>query len=95
MASIDTNNFQRTGSISNAHAGSEFERFVQKFFAKQGIVLVSPHRGVGNLKKPRKFDLGSEQPPIIIECNHRVERAMLYFHMRPIGTERCCYRLGA
>ncbi|HVM79714.1 MAG TPA: hypothetical protein VMU06_11880 [Stellaceae bacterium] len=68
---MDMNNFQRIGSISNAHVGSEFEGLVQRFFANQGVVLSSGFAvpiGVGNLKKSRKFDFGSEQPPIIVEC---------------------------
>ena len=64
------NNFQRIGSISNAHVGREFEEAAQLFFAKTGISLeggfVAP---VGyKVKKSHKFDLGSEDPPILVEC---------------------------
>ena len=64
------NNFQRVGSISNAHVGKEFEDAAQLFFAETGISLktgfVAP---VGfKVKKPHKFDLGSDQPPILVEC---------------------------
>ena len=64
------NNFQRVGSISNAHVGREFEEAAQLFFAETGIKLqpgfIAP---VGyKIKKPHKFDLGSEKPPILIEC---------------------------
>jgi hypothetical protein len=64
------NNFQRIGSISNAHVGREFEEAARLFFAQTGISLdggfVAP---VGyKVKKSHKFDLGSENPPILVEC---------------------------
>jgi hypothetical protein len=64
------NNFQRVGSISNAHVGREFEEAAQLFFAETGIELqpgfIAP---VGyKIKKSHKFDLGSEKPPILVEC---------------------------
>jgi len=64
------NNFQRVGSISNSHAGREFEEAARLFFAGTGIALrpnfVAP---VGfKVKKSHKFDLGSEDPPILVEC---------------------------
>jgi hypothetical protein len=63
-------NFQRVGAISNTHAGRDFELAAAAYFAKTGIELV---RGfvapVGYaIKKPHKFDLGSENPPILVEC---------------------------
>jgi hypothetical protein len=68
--STEVNNFQRIGSISNAHAGREFEDAACAFFAKTGIVLI-PNFGVevGHVKKRmHRFDLGSEEPPILVEC---------------------------
>jgi hypothetical protein len=64
------NNFQRVGAISNTHAGRDFEEASQLFFAGTGIALqahfVAP---VGfKVKKSHKFDLGSEIPPILVEC---------------------------
>jgi hypothetical protein len=64
------NNFQRIGSVSNAHVGMEFEEATRLFFAETGIALrpgfIVP---VGfKVKKPHKFDLGSEDPPILVEC---------------------------
>jgi hypothetical protein len=64
------NNFQRPGSISNTHAGREFEEAAQLFFAATGISL---QRGFSEnvgykIKKPHKFDLGSKDPPILVEC---------------------------
>lgn len=67
----DINNFQRVGSLSNAHAGSDFEEIAKDFFAKQGILLtrnfVVPV-GVGAAKKNHRFDLGSASPATLVEC---------------------------
>lgn len=64
------NNFQRVGSISNTHAGREFEEAAQLFFSKTGIPLQLGFSAlVGRkIKKLHKFDLGSEDPPILVEC---------------------------
>jgi hypothetical protein len=64
------NNFQRVGSISNTHVGREFEEAARLFFAKTGILLESGFVApVGfKVKKPHKFDLGSNEPPILVEC---------------------------
>lgn len=68
---MDINNFQRLGSVSNVHAGNDFELLARQFFAQQGIELtrnfVAPV-GVGEQKKPHRFDLGSEKPPALVEC---------------------------
>jgi hypothetical protein len=64
------NNFQRVGSVSNAHAGREFEKAAQLFFAETGLKL-EPGFSVDvayKMKKPHKFDLGSQEPPILVEC---------------------------
>jgi hypothetical protein len=63
-------NFQRIGSISNAHVGREFEERARLFFAETGITLkagFSAPVGV-RVKKAHKFDLGSDDPPILVEC---------------------------
>lgn len=64
------NNFQRIGSLSNTHAGREFEEAARLFFAANGIALQSGFSvEIGyKMKKPHKFDLGSEDPPILVEC---------------------------
>jgi hypothetical protein len=64
------NNFQRVGAVSNTHVGRDFEEAARLYFAETGIHLtpnfVAP---VGHIvKKPHKFDLGSENPPILVEC---------------------------
>jgi hypothetical protein len=67
---VIANNFQRIGSISNTHAGREFEIAAKLYFATTGIHLrpnfVVP---VGyKVKKPHKFDLGSDDPATLVEC---------------------------
>src|SRR5258708_39592121 len=64
------NNFQRIGAISNAHVGREFEKAAKVFFAQTGVSL---QLGFGiligsELTRSHKFDLGSEEPPILVEC---------------------------
>lgn len=64
------NNFQRVGSKSNTHAGREFEEAARLFFAETGVALEPDfvaHVGHKN-KKAHRFDLGSEDPPILVEC---------------------------
>ncbi len=64
-------NFQRTGSVSNAHVGRDFEKKAYQYFLSQGINLqkdLSLPVGVGSKKKARSFDLGSEHEKIIVEC---------------------------
>jgi hypothetical protein len=98
---IDVNNFQRVGSVSNAHAGSDFEATAQRFFASQGVVLMRNFTapvGASDQKKLRRFDLGSENPPILVECkSHKWTQggnspaakmtvwneAMYYFYLAP------------
>lgn len=71
------NNFQRVGSVSNAHVGRAFETEAQRYFQdKRGISLRRGYPvevGVpGKDKKERKFDLGSDDPPVLVECkSHR------------------------
>ncbi len=97
---MDVNNFQRVGSISNANAGREFEQAAQLFFARQGIDLNS-NFGVEvgfSKKKIRKFDLGSSDPAVVVECKSHNwtqggnipsakitvwNESMLYFHIVP------------
>lgn len=65
------NNFQRKGSISNAHVGNVFEDKIKSFFSKQGIELsrgVALDIGVDGKKKKHKFDLGNLENKIIVEC---------------------------
>lgn len=63
--------FQRVGSVSNAHVGSDFEKAAQKILASQGLYLVrgfSLPLGIGERKKEHQFDLGSASAEVIVEC---------------------------
>jgi hypothetical protein len=72
--SVTINNFQRIGSISNAHAGREFEEIALNYFESINIMLhktLTLPIGAGNVKKLHTFDLGcnsSEHGNIIVEC---------------------------
>ena len=98
---MDANNFQRIGAVSNAHVGRDFESVAKDIFRQQGILLDSNYSvpvGVADEKKIRHFDLGSDEPPILVECkSHRwtsgtnvpsakitvLNEAMYYFHLAP------------
>lgn len=69
-------NFQRNGSESNSQVGREFEKLACEYFCKvEGIALTRNFQielGVDTKKKVRRFDLGSNNPPILVECkSHR------------------------
>ena len=105
------NNFQRLGAISNAHAGSEFEGFVRQFFVAQGVTLLPDFKvevGVAELKKFHRFDLGSDNPAIIVECKSHNwttggnvpsakitvwNEAMYYFQMAPRRYRKALFTL--
>ncbi|MBE9541790.1 MAG: hypothetical protein IMF01_05680 [Proteobacteria bacterium] len=64
-------NFQREGSISNAHVGRDFEQATKEFFASTGLLLqknISLPVGINSNKKNHSFDLGNSEQKIIIEC---------------------------
>src|ERR1035437_9103405 len=104
------NNFQRVGAISNTQVGNEFEEAARLFFAETGIHLqrnfVTP---VGHIiKKPHKFDLGSEDPPILVECKsftwtsggnspsaklRNMNEVMLLFSVSPQHSRRILFLL--
>lgn len=68
-------NFQRTGFRSNAHVGREFEKTAKQVLSKHGL-SVQPNFpvevGVAETRKLHSFDLGSNNPPVIVECkSHR------------------------
>jgi hypothetical protein len=66
--------YQRKGATSNARVGADFERIAQKFFEDQRIKL-SPNFSIAlglASKKNHRFDLGSAEAKIIVECkSHR------------------------
>ena len=64
-------NFQREGSISNAHVGRDFEVLAMNLLEKEGVELAQNYMisvGVSEKKKPHAFDLGSSSSKIIVEC---------------------------
>jgi hypothetical protein len=70
------NNFQRIGSISNAHVGRDFEEVACGYFLRiEGLTLQKNFPveiGASVTKKIRRFDLGSEHPSTLVECkSHR------------------------
>ena len=66
----NANRFQRIGAVSNTHAGRDFERAVQSFLASEGLTLTPEFAvPVGHQRvKPHRFDLGSGDPPVVVEC---------------------------
>ena len=94
------NNFQRIGAASNAQVGRDFEAEVQKYFAKHGVSLERDYRVLigHSRKKGRQFDLGADNPPLLVECKSHTwttggnmpsakvtvwNEAMYYFHLAP------------
>jgi len=108
---MSTNNFQRLGAISNAHVGNDFEELVREHFRSEGLSLVRGFKvpvGVGKIKKPRKFDWGSDDPPILIECKSHAwtvsgnipsaemtvwNEAMYYFYIAPKTYRKVLFTL--
>lgn len=68
-------NFQRSGLISNAHVGRDFEAAAISVLADSNISVsknFGVEVGVNDETKLHKFDLGSDSPPILVECkSHR------------------------
>ena len=107
-------NHQRVGSISNAHVGREFEDLARAhFFSSEKWGLQSNFTlaiGVGSRKKMHRFDLGCENPPVLIECkshNFTVtgnmpsakitvwNEAMYLFHLAPEKYRKLLFVLEA
>jgi hypothetical protein len=104
--------FQRAGAISNAHVGRDFEAVAYAYF--RDVERIALQRcfpveiGVGVLKKCRRFDLGSGEPPLIVECkSHRWtetgnmpsakvtvwNESMFYFHIAPNNYRKVLFVL--
>lgn len=92
--------FQRAGAVSNTQAGRDFQDSVQRFLAGLGVELEREFSvEVGNaFKKPHRFDLGSAEPPVLVECKsytwtsggnspsakiRGLNEAMLFFSVAP------------
>jgi hypothetical protein len=107
----DGSTFQRIGSTSNTHVGADFESQAIFALAAEGIHLERNFAvpvGVGLLKKKHRFDLGSSNPPVLVECkSHRWtagrnapsaklsvwNEAMYYFAVAPPGYRRIFFVL--
>lgn len=94
-------NFQRPGAISNAHVGRAFEDRARAILAARGMAVEPNFRlpvGIDAIRKAHRFDLGSSEPPLVIECKCQTwtsggrvpsakmknwAEAMFYFHMAP------------
>lgn len=72
---MDPNNYQRLGSESNGRVGSDFESIAQELLASYDLRLKKDFSlpvGVCSKSKERRFDLGSLEPKVIVECkSHR------------------------
>jgi hypothetical protein len=108
---MDNNNFQRIGSASNTQAGNDFETAARTFFSQQGISLVknfSVPVGVGEAKKMHRFDIGSENPPVLVECKSHTwtqggnmpsakmtvwNEAVYYFYLAPANYRKIFFVL--
>lgn len=65
-------NHQRIGVVSNAHAGRDFEVLALAHFKSVEGLHLKPSFpvavGHGEIKKLHRFDLGGENPAILVEC---------------------------
>lgn len=72
---MNIENYQRRGMESNTRVGHDFEESTRLWFETMGICLTryfSVPVGARGEKKRHKFDLGSENPPFLVECkSHR------------------------
>jgi hypothetical protein len=95
-------NYQRLGSSSNTHVGRDFELQALAVLSAAGIAGLKPgftvEIGLGRGRRPRRFDLGTFDPPVLVECkSHRWttggnvpsakvtvwNEAMLFFYAAP------------
>jgi hypothetical protein len=107
-------NHQRKGSISNAHVGREFEADALAYFAQnEGLVLIpsfSIPLGIADRRKPHRFDFGSNDPAVLVECKSHNwtdtgnmpgakmtvwNEAMYYFHLAPSYFKKILFVLEA
>ncbi len=107
-------NHQRIGAISNAHAGREFEADALGYFSqKEGLLLTPSYSvplGVSSLRKQHRFDLGSDEPAVLVECKSHNwtdsgnmpsakvtvwNEAMYYFHLAPRNFRKILFVLEA
>ncbi len=93
--------FERLGGVSNAHVGQAFEELALRVLDEHGLELQLSFPleiGVATIKKERKFDLGSSNPAVLVECKTMTfttggkvpsakinawEKEMYFFHLAP------------
>jgi hypothetical protein len=109
---VTSNNFQRIGADHNAGVGRSFEKVARSFFlSNEGINLVPNFPvevGVSDRKKIHRFDLGSAEPPVLVECKSHTwtqtgnmpsakmtvwNEAMYYFHVAPKNFRKILFVL--
>jgi hypothetical protein len=91
--------------------GIDFENAADAAFAEAGIKVernFSVPVGVGRLRRHHRFDLGSQDPPVLVECkSHRWtvggnapsakltvwNEAMYYFAIAPLGFRKVLFVL--
>jgi hypothetical protein len=107
-------NHQRIGSVSNAHVGREFEVLARSYFAQhEGLHLLPAFPvQIGHAPKSKwhKFDLGSNDPCVLVECKSHNwtisgnmpsakitvwNEAMYYFHLAPSHFRKILFVLDA
>ena len=107
-------NHQRVGAISNAHVGREFEAEAFEYFSRvEGLQLshtISIPLGVAGKTKLHNFDLGAEDPALLVECKSHNwtstgnmpsakitvwNEAMYYFHLAPKHYRKVLFVLEA
>jgi hypothetical protein len=109
---IDTNNFQRIGADHNAGVGRSFEAVARAYFLANERLNLVPNFvvevGVSDRKKKHRFDLGSADPPVLVECKSHTwtqtgnmpsakmtvwNEAMYYFHVAPKNFRKIMFVL--
>ena len=105
-----SSNHQRKNARSNSHVGREFEAAARLFFQKTGLALEPDFTvPVGySQKKLHRFDLGSAEPPILVECKsytwtetgkspsakiRGMNEAMLLFSLAPASHRKILFVL--
>lgn len=103
--------FQVFGAASSANIRNEFKEIAFCIFSYQGARLSRGFAvpvGAGALKKQHKFDLGGEEPPVLIECKPHSwtqgnnipsakirawNETMYYFHLTPLMYRKIMFVL--
>jgi len=98
-------------NCDNPSNGANFEKIAQSIFKKQGISLrqnFALNVGIGDLKKAHAFDLGADEPQIIVECKRHCwtegknvpsakmatwNEAMYYFSIAPMDYRKILFVL--